>query len=162
MPYTPEQVYKPENLKFATAGGKFHKGPRKGEVRAPTLYFRTNHGSGRLRQEHDKGPKVQEIRKHTSHAFFKTKQGAIDFHEELKTTPNLTRDLFREIRTRHGATNRPFQDAFHQESTFTGHGGDSPIAKRGLHRSGGQVVVGDKLEALRGQTTAIANRMGIG
>lgn len=52
MPYTPQQVYRSENLRFATQE----------TGREPTLYFRTNHGSGRLRQQHPNGAKVQDIR----------------------------------------------------------------------------------------------------
>ncbi|UAA38690.1 hypothetical protein KIH87_18835 [Paraneptunicella aestuarii] len=158
MPYTPQQVYRSENLRFATQEG----------TRQPTMYFRTDHGSGRLRQEHDSGPKVQDIRKHTTHAFFKTKDQQVAFHRDLRAQgTGLTRTQYRELRAHHGGHHTPREGYFHHEASFQGHGGGSLVHtnSRGdaarLHKNGGQVVSSQKLETLRGQTSTIARRMGV-
>jgi hypothetical protein len=161
MPYTKEQVYQPENLRFAT----------KSKGRDPTLYFRTNHGSGRLRQEHKNGPKVQDVRKHTTHAFFQEKQHARDFYAAAKQQHSdgvLTRDAFRDLRKQHGGRHTPFANAFHVEGTFKGHAGHHGLAKfqegskrkKGLHKSQGQVVDAEELRKLKANTPNITKHMG--
>ena len=142
MPYSKDQVYKSENLRFAT-----HE-----EGRQPTLYFRTSHGSGRLRQEHPSGPKVQDIRMHTSHAFFATKKERDDFAEVFKSG-GMSRGDFRSKRSVHGGHHTPFEGAHHFEATFSAHGpGGTALS---THKSGGQVVSTEKLEQLRPKAASI-------
>lgn len=147
MPYTAEKVYTPENFYFAT----------KAKNRLPTLYFRTDHGSGRLRQEHGDGPKVQEIRKHTSHAFFDSEEKVKAFAKALKTRypdkRSMTRQNFRDLRREYHGINRPVQNYSHYEATFDGH--DSARICTVRHKSGGIVVSAGESETLRAQAASI-------
>lgn len=129
MPYTADQVYQEDNFIFAT----------KEDGRLPTLYFRTNHGSGRLRQEHKHGPKIQDITKHISHAFFKTKKQQVDFYHQIND--QTTRDDFRKLRRTYQGTNIPKEGYYHVEAAFDTHEGTGKALTR--HKSGG-VAVGEK------------------
>jgi hypothetical protein len=146
MPAHPDEVYRSENLRFAT----------KEAGRLPTLYFRTSHGSGRLRQQHDDGPYKQPIRKHTSHAFFATEELRNRFIDEFHTT-TMTRGDFRTTRAKYGGKHTPTQDYYHFEATFDKHGSDGKMKRD--HPSGGTVVSGQYLEELRTKVPQIYSTM---
>lgn len=161
MPFTKEQVYQAENLRFATQA----------EKREPTLYFRTGHGSGRLRQDHPTaGPMAQEVRMHTTHAFFEKKEQQIAFHKAVASQgTDLTRDQYRELRSAHGGQHTPQENFHHHEASFQGHGGGSKVitqphdaSQAKLHISGGTVVSPSTLSNLRSQTSSIAKKLGVG
>jgi len=145
MPNPPEKVYTSQNLRFAT-----HE-----QGRLPTLYFRTSHGSGRLRQEHPSGPKVQDVRMHTSHAFFPTLQAQEQFSQRF--TKGMTRQEFRDLRRELGGRHTPTEGYHHFEATFGAH------AKTGTalltHKSGGTVLGSEQVEALRARVPQIYSGM---
>jgi len=147
MPYRPEQVYTSENFYFATQAAG----------RPPTLYFRTNHGSGRLRQQHDDGPLVQEIRKHTSHAFFAREKQLDAIEDEIDELfdqdRTMTRQQFRELRRKHHGTNRPVQGYYHYEATFDGHAEGRVCNNR--HASSGTIVPPSRHAELKAQVPEI-------
>ncbi len=145
MPYTEDEVYKQENLRFAT-----HE-----QGRAPTLYFRTGHGSGRLRQEHPDGPKIQDIRMHTSHAFFPTERQQREFAASF--SEGMTRSDFRRLRTAHGGRHTPTEGYHHYEASFDAHQGAGQAVV--THRSGGTVVGQNQLSTLRSATSGIYTQM---
>ncbi|WP_188792807.1 hypothetical protein [Dyella nitratireducens] len=142
MPHHPDRVYTADNLRFATLD------PKRG---SPTLYFRTSHGSGRLRQVHKKGPLIQKIKKHTSHAFFSTKAAQRSFRSQF--TKGMTRQEFRDLRRQLGGTRRPIEGYHHFEATFDAH---APQGKAYLtHPSAGTVVGAGALHGLRGRVNQI-------
>ena len=147
VPYTPEQVYKPENFYFATEASG----------RPPTLYFRTDHGSGRLRQQHDDGPLVQGIRKHTSHAFFADEKqlDGIEAEIEKRFAQNrtMTRQEFRALRRKYRGTNRPVQGYYHYEATFDGHA-EGRICNS-THASSGRIVAPSRAAELKANVPEI-------
>lgn len=146
MPHSPGRVYRQENLRFAT----------KAPGREPTLYFRTSHGSGRLRQQHPRGPKIQDIVKHTSHAFFATKRARKEFRRDFKRT-DKTRRAFRELRARHAGKHTPIAGYHHYEASFDRHDG-SGVAHT-THKSQGKVVGPRTLARLHTQVDDIYTRM---
>lgn len=149
MPYTMDQVYLPENLIFCTQS----------PGRKPTLYFRTNHGSGRLRQEHPSGPLIKNIVKHYTHAFFPTKAELDNFVKALHALgkPKLSRAEYRRLRSAHGGFHRPTEGYFHREQWFHGHE-PSSLTVNG-HTSMGQVVGPAVLAELRKQVNDIYKGM---
>lgn len=146
MPHSPDRVYRPENLRFAT----------KAPGREPTLYFRTSHGSGRLRQQHPRGPKIQGIVKHTSHAFFAHKKARKEFRREFKSS-DKTRRAFRELRAKHAGKHTPTARYYHYEASFNRHDGGG--VAHTTHSSQGRVVTLRRLERLRTQASEIYTRM---
>ena len=138
MPHQPDRVYTAENLRFATLD------PKRG---SPTLYFRTSHGSGRLRQVHKTGPLIQKIRKHTSHAFFSTKDAQRNFRAQF--IRGMTRQEFRDLRRQLGGTRRPTEGYHHFEATFDAHAPQGRASS--THPSGGTVVSASTLHDLRGR-----------
>jgi len=145
MPYTKDQVYQSQHLRFAT----------KDTGREPTLYFRTNHGSGRLRQQHQSGAMVQDVRKHTSHAFFPDKKSLDAFSAEFKR--GMTRTQFRELRKTHGGRHTPAEGAYHFESSFSAHAGHGQALV--THKSGGRVLGTEQTKALRSRVPEIYGHM---
>ena len=147
MPYTPEKVYTPQHLKFATQAPD----------REPTLYFRTTHGSGRLRQQHESGAKVQDVRMHTSHAFFPDVDTHAEFARQVRANPTLTRQEFRQLRHDLGGRHTPTEGFHHFEATFDAHGPTGRAWK--THKSEGTVVGPEHLETLRTKVPEIYGKM---
>jgi hypothetical protein len=114
-------LYSAANLKFAT----------KSANRLPTLYFKSGADSGRLRQQHPKGPKAGKETNKTDY-FFGSEGDISAFHGAARKA-RRDKTAFDTSGLTHGTD--PQDDAFHLEVTY---GAGNKVT--GLHRSEGKVA----------------------
>jgi hypothetical protein len=137
-----KKVYTSKNLCFAT----------KEASRQPTLYFRSPDGCGRIRQEHARGPKIQDVRTNMLDVFFKSSDQLDAFYIAFGAIPDSQRTVSRihDLMAQKQGVGIAFNDAYHFECT---------VSKEGLcskrHKSGGTVVLGAELEKIRPQVPNI-------
>lgn len=136
------KVYTSKNLCFAT----------KEASRLPTLYFRSQYGCGRIRQEHAHGPKIQDVRPNMLDVFFKSSDQLDSFYIAFGAIPDHQRTVSRvhALMANKQGVGIAFKDAYHFECTVSREG---LCSKR--HKSGGTVVIGPELENIRPQVPNI-------
>ena len=150
-----DDVYKSKNLVFAT----------KGDSRLPTLYFRSQAGCGRIRQQHDSGPKIQDVRMNMIDAFFESKDNLDNFHAAVKSYykssgGKLTIQVIHTLMSNYQGKGISFPNAYHAEYSELHKDyakGESRLF-RDRHKSGGRIVTKTDLELIRPQVPQIYAR----
>lgn len=118
----PPELYTKSNLRFLTQA----------VGRLPTLYFVRGDLSGRIRQQHRKGPKVESERNKKDY-FFSNKDDMGRFHKSARSA-RKARQKFDVNVEEFGGTLKPTDGFFHLELTYND---DGTIRK--LHPSGGKI-----------------------